>query len=145
MPSVATYLNFPGQTEEAFEFYRSVFGTEYVGEPVRMGAVPADAGSVPDEHRDKIMHVGLPILGGHVLMGTDVLEGMGGGLTMGTNVSIMLQPDTRDEADELFGRLSDGGTNITPMQDMFWGDYYGSCRDRFGVCWMIDVSSEPQA
>ena len=146
MPTVATYLNFAGRTEEAFEFYRDVFGTEYVSEPVRYGAMPADDTSpeLTDDQRELVMHVGLPILGGHLLMGTDVIEGLGDELTMGTNVSIMVMPDTKADADDLFAKLSDGGSHVVPMQDMFWGDYYGSCRDRFGVCWMIDVDgSQP--
>ncbi len=141
MASVATYLNFMGRTEEAFEFYKGVFGTEYVTPPMRMGDVPPSEGMAPlsDDEKSAVMHVGLPILGGHLLMGTDALESMGHTLTMGDNVSIMLQPDTREEADALFEKISDGGSDLMPMQDMFWGDYYGSCRDRFGVCWMIDV------
>lgn len=147
MAEVATYLNFDGNTEEAFEFYRQVFGTEYSGDgPSRYGDMPPDSESpqLSDEQKQQIMHVSLPILGGHVLMGTDVMTSFGQSLTMGDNASIMLMPDSRSEADELFAKLSDGGSHVTPMQDMFWGDYYGACRDRFGVCWMVDVPSEPQ-
>lgn len=146
MAGVATYLDFSGQTEEAFEFYKSVFGTEYQGEPARYGDSPPSAEMPPlsDEAKNAIMHVGLPILGGHLLMGTDSLEELGSSLTMGNNASIMLMPDSKAEADELFAQLSDGGSNIEPMQDMFWGDYYGHCTDRFGVGWMIDVSPELQ-
>ena len=148
MADVATYLNFDGCTEEAFEFYRTVFGTDYSGDgPARYGDMPSDPGSpeLSEEQKQLIMHVGLPILGGHLLMGTDVISSFGQSVTMGDNVSIMLMPDDKAAADELFAELSEGGSNISPMQDMFWGDYYGHCRDRFGVCWMIDVPSEPPA
>lgn len=145
MASVATYLNFMGRTEEAFEFYRTVFGTDYLGPIMRMGEAPASPDMSPLSETDQqaVMHVALPTIGGHVLMGTDALESMGHSLTIGDNVSIMLQPDTRDAADTLFARLSDGGSDVMPMQDMFWGDYFGSCCDRFGVRWMVDVSGEP--
>ncbi len=147
MAGVATYLNFPGTTEEAFEFYRSVFGGDYLSPPMRFGDVPDqdDAPPMSDGDRQKIMHVSLPILGGHLLMGTDAVESMGQSVTAGDNVHIMLNPDTRAEADELFAKLSEGGADLVPMHDMFWGDYYGSCRDRFGTRWMIDLPSDAPA
>ena len=145
MASVATYLNFMGRTEEAFEFYKSVFATEYLGDLMRMGDVPPspEMPALSDADRQAVMHVALPILGGHHLMGTDALESMGHTLVAGNNVSIMLQPDTREEADGLFAKLSAGGSDLMPMQDMFWGDYFGSLCDRFGIRWMIDVPSQP--
>lgn len=145
MGTVATYLNFMGRTEEAFEFYRRVFRTSYVSEPVRMGSVPPQPGmpALSDADKQAIMHVGLPIVGGHLLMGTDVLESMGHTLNPGDNVSIMLQLDTRAEADDFFARLSPGATVTMPMADMFWGDYFGSLTDQFGIQWMLDVPGEP--
>jgi PhnB protein len=145
MASVATYLNFSGRTEEAFEFYKTVFGTDYMGEVMRMGDMPAepDMPEFSDADKRAVMHVTLPILGGHLLMGTDALESMGQSLTEGDNVSIMLQPDSRTDADELFAKLSAGGNASMPMEDVFWGDYFGTCTDRFGIHWMIDVSGEP--
>jgi PhnB protein len=141
MASVATYLNLPGQTEEAFEFYKSVFGTEYAGQGImKMGDVPQEQGDPPlsDEQKNAVMHVSLPILGGHLLMGTDVPD-----VKMGNNVQIMLSPDSREEADELFAKLSAGGTVLSPMADMFWGDYWGALRDKFGIEWMLDIESAP--
>ncbi len=144
MAGVATYLNLPGTTEAAFEFYRAVFGTDYVGEIARYGDVPPSAGeTTPEGVADKIMNIGLPILGGHLLMGTDVVDGMGPGYAAGNDMHIMLMPDDKAQADELYARLSDGGTDLVPMADMFWGDYYGSCTDRFGVRWMLDLPSHP--
>lgn len=139
MAGVGTYVFLPGTTEEAFGFYRSVFGTDYEGEGLMRYADAPDNAGMPEDQAQSVMHVGLPILGGHLLMGTDSHD-----VTMGDNVTIMLNPDTRDEADDLFAKLSDGGSNIQPMADMFWGDYWGSCTDRFGICWQVDVAGEPQ-
>lgn len=144
MAKVSTYLNFPGNTEEAFNFYKSVFGTEFRGEISRMGEIPPQEGHPPiaEEYKNKIMNIALPILGGHILMGTDAVPGMGFELKMGNNIYITLEPDTRAEADRLFNALSEGGQAEMPMQEMFWGDYYGSCTDKFGVGWMIDTAAK---
>lgn len=143
MASVSTYLNFSGQTEEAFTFYKSVFGTEFNGEIMRYGDMPAQEGQ-PDpsaEEKNLVMHVGLPILGGHLLMGSDVPESMGA-VNKGSNVYISLHPDSREEADRLFAALSAGGEVEMEMADQFWGDYFGSLIDRFGVMWMVNHSNE---
>lgn len=145
MARVSTYLNFPRNTEAAFEFYRSVFGTQFDGDGItRMGDVPSEPGQTPMDDGDKkmVMHVALPILGGHMLMGTDALESMGFKLNMGNNVYISLEPDTREEADRLFGRLAEGGKVAMPLQEMFWGAYFGSLVDRFGVQWMLNCDSK---
>lgn len=143
MASVSTYLNFPGTTEKAFAFYKSVFGTDYSGPIVRFSELPADDEAPPLSEEDKnlILHVALPILGGHVVMGTDCIESMGQPYKPGNNVSINLQPDTRADAKRLFDALSDGGKIDMPLQDMFWGDYFGAVVDRFGTQWMINCSS----
>lgn len=143
MARVSTYLNFMGDTEEAFRFYRSVFGTEYVGPIMRMGDVPTGSGkpSMSAAEKRLIMHVELPITGGHVLMGTDALESMGRRLVSGTNVSINLEPDSRDEARRLFAALRQGGAVTMELQDMFWGNLFGSVTDRFGVQWMINCAA----
>jgi PhnB protein len=143
MASVSTYLNFPGNTEQAFLFYRSVFGTEFDRNGImRMGDVPHGPGQppMPEDARNLVMHVCLPILGGHQLMGTDAVESMGQKLRFGNNSYINLQPDTRAETDRLFARLADGGQVDMPMQEMFWGDYFGSLTDRFGVQWMFNCA-----
>ena len=139
----STYLNFAGNTEEAFNFYKSVFGTEFVGEIARMGDAPMQDGqrAMSDEDKQLVMNVQLPILGGHLLMGSDAPESMGFQLNQGNNVYIALDPDTRAEADTLFAALSAGGNVEQPMQEMFWGDYFGSLVDRFGVQWMINCTS----
>lgn len=144
MASTSIYLNFPRNTEEAFMFYKSVFKTEFVGEIGRMGDVPPQEGmpATPEEDKNLIMHVALPITGGFMLMGTDAPESMGFNVNMGNNVHINLQPDTREEADRLFTELSAGGKVDMPMQVMFWGDYFGSLTDKFGLHWMVNTSAK---
>ncbi|MGQ8338109.1 VOC family protein [Sunxiuqinia sp. A32] len=141
MARVNTYLNFPRNTEEAFNFYKSVFGGEFSGGGVaRFRDVPPQEGApaIADEDLDLIMHIELPILGGHVLMGTDAPESMGFKVNFGNNVYISLEPDTRAETKKLFDSLSAGGEVTMELQDMFWGAYYGSCIDKFGVQWMFN-------
>lgn len=144
MASVSTYLNFPGNTEEAFNFYKSVFGTEFEDGIQRMSDVPPQEGQPPlaEEDKNLVMHVSLPILAGHILMGTDVTESMSFKVTTGNNVYINLEPDTRGEVDRLFRELSKGGGVEMEPQEMFWGDYFGSCADKFGIRWMFNCSSK---
>lgn len=144
MGSTATYINFNRTTEAAFNFYKSAFGTEFVRDVVRMGDVPPSVGQpeMSDEDKQLVMNVQLPILGGHLLMGTDILESMGMSFTQGNNTYICLQPDTRAESDRLFDALSEGGTVEMPLMEMFWGDYFGSWIDKFGVQWMINCTSK---
>lgn len=143
MARVSTYLNFPRNTEEAFNYYRSVFGGEFAGPVARFRDIPPAPGQPPmaESDLDLVMHVALPILGGHVLMGTDAPESMGFRLIQGNNAYINLEPDSRAEADRLFAALSAGGAVEMPLQDMFWGAYFGSFRDRFGVQWMINCAA----
>jgi PhnB protein len=144
MARVSTYLNFARETEEAFNFYKEVFGTEFDGGIHRMGEVPAQEGqpAMAEEDKNLVMHVALPILGGHVLMGTDAPESMGFTVNFGNNIYINLEPDSRDETDRLFKALSEGGKVEMEPQEMFWGDYFGSCSDKFGVRWMFNCSSK---
>lgn len=144
MARVSTYLNFPRETEQAFEFYKSVFGTQYAGPIMRFGQVPSAPGQPPMAAADQnlVMHVELPILGGHVLMGTDAPPSMGFTVTTGNNSFINLEPDTRAETDALFKALAVGGTVDMALQDMFWGGYFGSLTDRFGVKWMFNCAGK---
>jgi PhnB protein len=140
MRRVSTYLNFMGNTEEAFEFYRSVFGTEFLAPISRMGDMPGDPNMPPlsEEEKKMVMHVELPILGGHVLMATDMLASMGHELRYGNNVTINLELEDRQETERLFGELSKDGSDQFGLQDMPWGAYWGTCADRFGVRWMFN-------
>lgn len=140
MPSVSIYLNFQGNTEEAFSFYKSVFKTEF-SEPIMYNKdIPAMPGMppLPENEMSKVMHVSLPILGGTVIQGTDMLESMGHKLKIGNNTTICLEPDSKEETDRLYKALAEGATDCMPLQDMFWGAYWGVCLDRFGIRWMFN-------
>ena len=141
MSRVSTYLNFPRNTEEAFNFYKSVFGGEFSsGGIARFSDVPPADGMPPMPEGDKnlVMHIELPIIGGHILMGTDAPETMGFNVNFGNNIHINIEPDTRAETKKLFVALSAGGKVTMELQDMFWGAYFGSCTDKFGVQWMFN-------
>jgi PhnB protein len=144
MSRVSVYLNFARNTEEAFNFYKQVFGTEFEDGIHRMSEVPQQDGMPPlaDADRDLVMHVVLPILGGFRLMGTDAPESMGFTVTKGNNIYINLEPDTREETERLFNALGEGGQVEMPLQEMFWGDYYGSLTDRFGIRWMFNCTEK---
>ena len=146
MASVSTYLNFVRNTEEAFNFYKSVFGGEFFGNGImRFGDIPAspEMPGTPEADKNLVMHVELRILGGaHSLMGTDAPESMGFKLNFGNNVHINIQPDTRKETKQLFDKLAEGGVISMELADMFWGDYFGSCTDKYGVNWMFNCSEK---
>jgi len=144
MAKVSTYLNFTRNTEEAFNFYKSVFGGEFVGGIMRFSDGPPcdDTTPLPEADKNLVMHMALPILGGHLLMGTDAPESMGFKVNFGNNVYITIEPDTREETRLLFNALSDGGTVEMELQDMFWGDYFGSLKDKYGVQWMINCAEK---
>ncbi|MDZ7332721.1 MAG: VOC family protein [candidate division KSB1 bacterium] len=137
MTKLNPYLNFPGNTEEAFNFYKSVFGGEFAS-VVRFKDLPMEGVNIPEEDANKIMHIALPIGKDQMLMATDALESLGYKLIQGNNVHISIHPDSKEEADRLFTALSDGGTIEMPISDQPWGDYYGSFKDKFGVHWMIN-------
>lgn len=135
---VHSYLNFPGNTEEAFDFYKSVFGGEYTS-LVRFRDMPMDGMSIPEADQDKIMHVALPV-GDGLLMATDALESLGQQVVQGNNHYISVHPESRAEADRIFTGLSEGADVEMPMGDQVWGDYFGSLRDKFGIGWMVNHS-----
>jgi len=138
---VCTYLNFPGNTEEAFLFYQSVFKTSFVGKGIqRFGDLPANADHPPvaDAVKKMVLHVQLPITGNHILMGTDAPKEMGFTLTQGNNMHICIEPETREEAQRIFEQLSAGGNITMPLKDMFFGAYFGEFTDKFGINWMIN-------
>jgi len=141
---VSTYLNFPGNTEEAFKFYKTVFGTEFIGGIQHFGDVALPAGTPPLSEADKklIIHVELPILGGHIIMATDAPESMGMKVDYGNNMHINLEPETRAETKRLFDALSAGGKITMELQDLFWGAYYGSCTDQYGINWMFNCTGD---
>jgi len=144
MAKVSVYLNFPNKTEEAFNFYRKIFGGEFTGGIMRFRDIPPSEAMppVPEAEKDLVMHVSLPILGGFDLMGSDAPASMGFRVIEGNNVYINLEPDTRTETRRLFKALSEGGKVEQELQDMFWGDYFGSCSDKFGIQWMFNCAEK---
>ncbi|MBN8838335.1 MAG: SRPBCC domain-containing protein [Sphingobacteriia bacterium] len=142
---VATYLNFPGNTEEAMNFYKSVFGTEFIGSGIqRFGDIPASTGHPPvaENVKKMVLHVELPITGNHILMATDAPKEMGFTVTTGNNMHISVELETRVETNRIFEALSKGGNITMPLADMFWGAYFGSCTDKYGVNWMFNCTSK---
>jgi PhnB protein len=137
MVKLNTYLNFNGNTEEAFNFYRSVFGGDFAS-LVRFKDMPMEGVQIPEDHANKIMHVSLPIGEDNMLMGTDSLESLGQKLVQGNNLYLSVHPDSKEEADRIFSALSEGAEVEMPMADQVWGDYYGSLRDKFGTGWMVN-------
>lgn len=144
MAKVSVYLNFARETEEAFLFYQSVFGGEFLEGIHRFADIPQPEGMPPLAEEDKqlVMHVALPLMGDFVLMGTDAPASLGFSVMQGNNVHINLEPDTRSDADRLFSLLSVGGKVEMPLQEMFWGAYYASFTDKFGVHWMINCENK---
>ncbi len=146
MAQVNPYLIFNGNCEAAFLFYQSVFGGEFpfIGKFKDMPAGPADENCPPPstEDAERIMHVSLPI-GNTVLMGSDSTS-QSGDVVIGSNFSVSINTDSRAEADKLFNGLSDGGHVIMPMNDTFWGAYFGMFSDKFGICWMVNFDVKPQ-
>lgn len=132
------YLNFAGNAEEAFRFYQTVFGGELFIQ--RMSDAPGSE-NLPDHEKNYVMHVSIPVGKGQSIMASDCLESAGQVLNAGNNNYISVTPDSREEADRLFNGLSAGGNVEMPMEDMFWGDYFGSFEDKFGVRWMINFPS----
>lgn len=146
MADVDIYLNFPGNAEEALHFYRSVFGGDFAGGGImRFSDMPPQEGMppLPERCRNMVMHASLPILGGvFTLMASDAPEEMGFHVQFGNHAYINLSPDTREETRRLFNALSEGGQIEQELQDMFWGDYYGACVDKFGVRWMFNCAEK---
>jgi PhnB protein len=136
MATMNPYLNFMGNTEEAFNFYKSVFGGEFA--MLQRFKDTPESDKIAAEDQEKIMHIALPIGEGNVLMGTDALESMGHSLTIGNNISLSIATESKEEADKIFGGLSEGGKTDMPLQDTFWGAYFGMSTDKFGIQWMVN-------
>jgi PhnB protein len=143
MAKTSIYLNFQGNTEEAFNFYKKVFKTEFVGQVFRMKDSPPMPGApkLSEKEANSIMNIALPILGGTVIMGTDMLESTGHKLKVGNNTTINLEADTKEEVDRLFKALSEGASEMVAPVDMPWG-YWGVCLDRFSIRWMFNCMNK---
>ena len=141
---VTTYLNFPGKTEEAFNFYKKVFGGEFTGVGLRRFGdieMPKEIPALDEATKKLIIHAELTIMAGHVLMATDSPESMGFKLERGTNMHINVEPESKEETKRLFEALSEGGTVTMPLSDMFWGAYFGTFIDKYGINWMFNYSN----
>lgn len=136
------YLNFPGNTEEAFNFYKSVFGGEFAMVTRFKDTTQAD--KLPAGDADKIMHIALPIGKGNILMATDALESMGQKVEYGNNTHMCLSAESVAEADQLFNALGEGGTITMPLENTFWGAYFGMVTDKFSISWMISYDAKHQ-
>lgn len=139
MAGMNPYLNFDGQAEEAFRFYESAFGTTITGIH-KIGDAPGTE-NLPEDERKRIMHISLPINEHTTLMASDIIPSAGHTLQHGNNVHISLHPSSREEADRLFNGLSAGGSVEMPLQDTFWGAYYGSFKDKYGINWMVNYDT----
>ena len=137
--SLNVYLHFNGTCKEAFEFYRSIFGGDF-DMISTFGEAPPDF-TVPEDERENIMHVSYQ-MGNMTLMGSDTPSTFGPPTAMGNNFSLSYMTGSREETDEVFAKLSEGGNVTMPLGDMFWGSYFGSCTDKFGVNWMLNYDAE---
>ena len=139
MKKLSTYLNFAGNAEEAFSFYKSVFGGNFTS-VVRFKDMPMEGVEIPKTDENKIMHISLPISKDDVLMASDSLESLGQKLIKGNNIFISFHAASKEEADRIFKALSAGGMIEMPIADQPWGDYYGHFKDKFGVMWMVSYT-----
>ena len=144
MAILNTYLVFEGNCEAAFNFYRSSFGGELI-DLIRFGEMPPqeEMPPLPDEMKNRIMHVGLPISAETILMGSDTMPGMGPNTKIGNNFSISIGVSSKEEADRLMAALSEGGKVTMPLEVTFWSAYFGMWTDKFGINWMVDYD-EPK-
>jgi PhnB protein len=142
MPVLNPYLNFKGNAEEAFNFYKSVFGGEFAM-VMRFGDVPGEGSSDP-ALKDKIMHIALPVGPNKrsMLMASDAVGTMGDSMVMGNSNYIMISPESEADTRRIYEALSAGGSNVMPLQLMFWGDLYSHFTDKFGVNWMISFNEK---
>ncbi len=139
MASINPHINFNGNAEEAFNFYRSAFGGEFA-RIVRFKDMASEEFQVAEHEANKIMHIALPI-GNSVLMANDVPEILGRTNENENRSKIVISAESKEEADRLFNRLSAGGQIEMPIADSPWGSYFGMFRDKYGIEWMIDFDA----
>ncbi|WP_439881052.1 VOC family protein [Pontibacter sp. MBLB2868] len=140
MATISPYLTFKGNCEEAFNFYRSVFGGDfpYVG---RFKDMPSET-PIPEAEGNKIMHISLPISKETVLMGSDSSEAFGHATVIGNNFSISINAESEEEATKLFNGLSEGGKVTMPLNKTFWGALFGMFTDKYDIQWMVNFDYE---
>ncbi len=144
MSKISTYVNFPGNAEEAFLFYQSIFKTEFVNGIQRFSEMPVDPSMppMPESVKNLVLHIELPLLGNHILMASDAPAELGFTVTTGNNMHICVEPDSKEEAQRIFNGLSVEAVITMPIQDMYWGAYYGTLTDQFGINWMITFTAK---
>ncbi len=142
--TISPYLTFPGNCEDAFNFYRSVFGGQfpYMGRFKDMPSMPGQP-ALSEEDANKIMHVSLPISEETILMGSDSSEAFGHVTNIGNNFSISINAKSKDDADRLFNGLSEGGHVVMPMDKTFWGSYFGMFTDKYKIQWLVSFDERP--
>jgi PhnB protein len=137
---IHSYINFGNRAEEAFRFYQKALGGKLT-EIHRFGSMPQQGGfELTPEQKNLVMHVGLELPDGQMIMASDMIAGMGPQRVEGNNISISVHPDSQQDADRIFNALAQGGTITMPIANQFWGDYFGSLTDRFGINWMVNYS-----
>ena len=136
------YLNFNGNCAEAFDFYKTIFEREYNSISKYKDMPPIEDVLIADEHKEKILHISLPLNNNFVLMGCDYVEGLGAPLVEGNNFSLSIAVEGKDEADKHFNALTTGGQVVMPMGMTFWGSYFGMTIDKFGISWMISFEEK---
>ena len=130
-----------GNTEEVFNFYRSVFGGEFLN-VTRFSDMPEMAANLPEADKSKIMHIALPINKDVMLMGTDALESQGHTVTNGTTISLAITPDSKEDGERLFKALSAGGSVEVPYDKAPWGAWFGMFNDKYGIKWMVNFDEK---
>lgn len=143
MASIHPYLNFMGNTEEVFNFYKSVFGGEFATVS-RFSDMPEMSASLPDAEKSKIMHIALPINNNVMLMGTDALESQGHKVSNGTTISLAITPDSKEDGERIFKALSAGGSVEMPYDKAPWGAWFAMFNDKYGIKWMVNFDEQHQ-
>jgi PhnB protein len=136
MSTINPYLNFNGNTEDAFNFYKSVFGGEFLS--LKRFKETPDGKYLSESNREKISHISLPIGQGYILIGTDALESLEESQSEKNHYYISIQADSKEDAKRIYNELSSGGKIEMPIQDIFWGAYFGMFADKFGIQWMVN-------
>jgi PhnB protein len=139
MKAINPYLNFPGNSEEAFNFYRSVFGGEFLN--IQRFKDTPEGPKVSEKEKDMLMHISLPVGKGNVMMATDTLDSLGQKLTVGNNITLSIETESKAEAEKIFNGLSAGGKVTMPLQDTFWKAYFGMVNDKYGIHWMVSYTN----
>jgi PhnB protein len=145
MTKVHPYLNFPGTCEEAFNYYKSIFGGDFTFVGRFKDMPPQEDVTLSDDDLNKIMHISLPIGDDSMIMGSDSAGEWAPNLTTGNNIALSITAGTKADADRLFNGLSDGGKITMPIANTFWGDYFGMCTDKFGIHWMVSFNEKMSA